>query len=127
MQVERIRRSVIKAVSWRVLATLTTMTIVFVITGKLTLMLAVGGLDVLIKMLLYFFHERVWNRIKWGKARWKPHVLWFTGLSSSGKTTLARAMGEEFKKMNVNFEKFDGDGMRHIFPKTGFTDWAKAS
>ena len=121
MQIERVRRSVIKAISWRVLATITTMGIVFAITGKLTFMLAVGGLDVLLKMLLYFFHERGWNKINWGRAHYKPHVLWFTGLPSSGKSTLAKAVSEEFKKINVNFEQLDGDVLRNIFPKTGFS------
>ena len=121
MLVERKKRSIGKAVSWRVLATLTTMTIFYVLTGKLTLSLAAGGLEVFFKMFLYYSHERVWNKVNWGKSRYRPHVLWFTGLPKSGKSTLAKAVSEEFKKMNVNFEQMDGETLRHIFPKTGFS------
>lgn len=121
MIVERKRRSMIKAVSWRILATLTTMLIVFVFTGKLGLTLIIGGMDAFVKMVLDYFHERTWNKIHWGKSRVKPFVLWFTGLSGSGKSTLADAVAERLKKMNVNFEKLDGDVVRDVFPKTGFS------
>lgn len=121
MIIERIRRSVAKAVSWRVLATLTTMAIVFVVTGKLDLALIAGGLDIVLKMILYFIHERIWNRVHWGKKQLKPFVLWFTGLSGSGKSTLADAVSKELLKKNINFEKLDGDALRDVFPKTGFS------
>ncbi len=61
-------RSVIKAVSWRVIATLTTMALVFAFTGKVELALAVGGIEMAAKLLFYYLHERSWNAIKWGKA-----------------------------------------------------------
>jgi len=121
MEVERKRRSMTKAISWRVLATLTTMLIVYAFTRKFELTLLVGSLDVLIKMVLYYYHERTWNRIYWGKARVKPFVLWFTGLSGAGKSTLADAFAKEFNKYNVTFEQLDGDVVRDIFPKTGFS------
>lgn len=60
-------RSVAKAVSWRILGTLDTMAIAWFITGKLTMALSIGSIEVLTKMVLYFFHERLWNVIKWGK------------------------------------------------------------
>lgn len=119
--IERKRRSITKAISWRVLATLTTMVIVFAFTSKLDLTLIVGGLDVVIKMVLYYLHERTWNKIFWGKSRVKPFVLWFTGLSGSGKSTLADAVAKKLKDLNVTFEKLDGDVVRNVFPKTGFS------
>ena len=69
MIVERKRRSVIKAISWRIIATITTMAIVFVITGKLKLTFVIGGIDIFIKMILYYLHERLWNKIYWGKIK----------------------------------------------------------
>ena len=62
------RRSIVKAVSWRVLATLTTMTIVFAFTGELALSLGVGVIEVMLKMVLYYGHERLWSRMAWGRA-----------------------------------------------------------
>lgn len=60
-------RSIAKAVSWRILGTLDTMVIAWFITGELTMALSIGSIEVLTKMVLYFFHERLWNVIKWGK------------------------------------------------------------
>lgn len=121
MKIERKRRSMTKAISWRILATLTTMLIVFSFTRKLELTLLIGGLDALLKMILYYGHERIWNNVLWGKHRIKPFVLWFTGLSGSGKSTLAEAVAKELKRINVNFEELDGDVVRDVFPKTGFS------
>jgi len=81
----------------------------------------VGGLDVILKMILYYFHERTWNRVVWGKARVKPFVLWLTGLPGSGKSTLAAAMAKKFQKLDIKFEQLDGDVVRNIFPNTGFS------
>ncbi len=63
------RRSLVKAVTWRVIATLTTMVLVFIATGELTVTLGVGVLDVVTKLIFYFGHERMWNLITWGKYK----------------------------------------------------------
>ncbi len=63
------RRSLVKAVSWRVLATLSTMVIVYAFTGEPLLSLGVGGAEVVVKLLLYYGHERLWNWIPWGRLR----------------------------------------------------------
>jgi len=63
------KRSITKAASWRVLATLTTILIVYVATGELVLSLGIGAIEVILKLALYYFHERIWDRILWGKAR----------------------------------------------------------
>lgn len=60
-------RSVVKALSWRILGTLDTVLISWFITGKIALALSIGGIELITKMVLYFFHERFWNIIKWGK------------------------------------------------------------
>lgn len=51
----------------------------------------------------------------------KAFVLWFTGLSGSGKTTLADLVYESLVKEKIKVEKLDGDIVREIFPKTGFS------
>ena len=60
-------RSVIKGISWRTVATLTTMLLVFIFTGKFYLAFGVGAFEILAKLCLYYAHERTWNGIKWGK------------------------------------------------------------
>ena len=62
------RRSVVKALTWRVLASLDTVIIAYFVTGgQWDQALAIGGFEVITKMIIYFFHERAWNRTKWGK------------------------------------------------------------
>ena len=62
-------RTVIKAVSWRFIATFTTMTIVYIFTREWTLSLGVGLFEVLAKITFYYLHERAWQKIGWGKKR----------------------------------------------------------
>ena len=48
-------------------------------------------------------------------------VLWFTGLSGSGKSTIAARVHEELVRQGVDVEYIDGDALREVFPNTGFT------
>ena len=61
------RRSVVKAITWRTLGTLDTIVISYFLTGEIKTAVSIGGIEVFTKMFLYFFHERIWNMIKWGK------------------------------------------------------------
>ena len=60
-------RSVAKAISWRIIGTLDTLIVSYVLTGELILASSIASIDFVTKMILYFFHERLWNKIKWGK------------------------------------------------------------
>ena len=64
---ERPIRSVAKAISWRVIGTLDTLLISYLLTGKVALAASIASIDFVTKMFLYFFHERLWNSIVWGK------------------------------------------------------------
>ncbi len=64
---EKIKRSLAKTISWRIVGTLDTILISWLITGTLSLALSIGLVELVTKMVLYFFHERAWNNIKWGK------------------------------------------------------------
>lgn len=48
-------------------------------------------------------------------------VLWFTGLSGSGKSTIAGLVHQELRRRRVEVEYIDGDALRSVFPNTGFT------
>lgn len=56
-------KSVIKAVSWRVVGTIDTMVISYIITGHLTVAISIGSAEVITKTVLYYFHERLWAHI----------------------------------------------------------------
>lgn len=62
-----IKRSLVKTISWRIVGTLATIIISYLITGTLVLAFSIGGIELISKMILYFFHERAWEKIKWGK------------------------------------------------------------
>ncbi|GGK41998.1 MULTISPECIES: DUF2061 domain-containing protein [Flavobacteriaceae] len=64
---EKPMRSILKTISWRVIGTLDTIVISWLITGHIALALSIGSIELVTKMVLYFFHERIWNKIKWGK------------------------------------------------------------
>ena len=64
---EKIKRTLVKTISWRVLGTLATIVISYVITGTLALAFSIGLIELISKLMLYYFHERTWNKIKWGK------------------------------------------------------------
>jgi uncharacterized membrane protein len=66
---EKRYRSVIKGLTWRILATLTTVLISWLITGKIEMALSIGSIEVFAKMALYYFHERTWNKVNLGKAK----------------------------------------------------------
>ncbi len=64
---EKPLRSFVKSISWRIIGTLDTILISWLVTGTLEMAFTIGSIEMLTKMILYFFHERLWNIIKWGK------------------------------------------------------------
>lgn len=64
---EKPMRSIVKSISWRLIGTLDTILISWIVTGQVKLALSIGVVELFTKMLLYFFHERIWNKINWGK------------------------------------------------------------
>lgn len=67
--IEKPCRSLVKAVSWRVTGTLDTILISFLITRKLHFALSIGVVELFTKMALYYLHERVWNRLSFGREK----------------------------------------------------------
>lgn len=63
---ENIKRTILKTISWRIVGTIATVVISYVITGTLALAFSIGAIELVSKMVLYFFHERAWTTIKWG-------------------------------------------------------------
>ena len=56
------RRSVAKSLSWRTVATLTTILIVLLFTGEIELAVAIGGVEVVAKLVIFYVHERLWQK-----------------------------------------------------------------
>ena len=60
------QRSLLKTISWRIVGTLDTMALGWIITGSPLVGLKIGGLELVTKFVLYYFHERLWIRNKYG-------------------------------------------------------------
>ncbi len=60
------KRHLAKAFTWRIIASLTTFAIGWGITGDMHFGAAIGGFDVVIKIVLYYFHERIWYHSRYG-------------------------------------------------------------
>jgi len=66
---EKPHRSIVKTISWRAVGTLDTMIISYIITGNLTMAASIGSIELFTKMVLFYFHERAWNKINFGKVK----------------------------------------------------------
>jgi uncharacterized membrane protein len=60
------KRSIVKALTYRFWQSLNTFVISLVVTGKIDMAAAIVSLEVLVKIFVYFWHERIWTKIKWG-------------------------------------------------------------
>ncbi len=65
---ESYSRSTSKTATWRVLASLDTMLLAWLFTGNIATAASIGGLEVVTKLILYFFHERIWSHVDYGIA-----------------------------------------------------------
>ena len=61
------RRTLVKTLTWRILATTDTFLIAWLVTGHWDWAGAIAGIEVMTKMLLYYLHERAWSKITWGR------------------------------------------------------------
>ena len=66
---EKPYRSVVKTISWRTVGTLDTIIVSYFVTGSLVMAASIGTIEVITKMILYYFHERAWNKISFGRVK----------------------------------------------------------
>ena len=63
------KRSIAKALSWRAIATVITAIVAWVITGQVKTAITIGACDTIIKLTVYYLHERTWNHVRFGVVR----------------------------------------------------------
>ena len=66
---EQHSRSLVKAVSWRALGSIDTFLLSWLFTSSAKAAGAIASTEVLTKIFLYYFHERIWSAIRWGADR----------------------------------------------------------
>jgi uncharacterized membrane protein len=64
------RRSIAKSVTWRVMASVDTFLVSFLVTGRVMVAGSIAGAEILTKLALYYVHERVWAIVPYGL---RPH------------------------------------------------------
>jgi uncharacterized membrane protein len=65
-------RSIVKSISWRITGSLDTFIVSFIITGKAGVALSISGVEVFTKIILFYFHERIWNKLNFGRKKVEP-------------------------------------------------------
>lgn len=140
-------RHLAKTFTWRIIGTIDTMILAWVISGDASTGFKIGAAEVVTKMVLYYFHERAWYKINFGLDRrqerksrleragkvsenivrqdfgvdkkkresllsQKPILVWFTGLSGSGKSTMANLLESELHASGFKTYILDGDNIR---------------
>ncbi len=69
-------RSLLKAVTYRITGTVATASIAFVVTGDATTALAIGTVEPVVKLLIYYLHERAWQLVPRGTIRRAVHRVY---------------------------------------------------
>lgn len=130
------KRHLLKTVTWRITATLITILLAFIISGDVYIALHIGGWEVLIKLIAYYYHERIWFRFirfnrkikrqknihqesfsvkreeKESSYKQKAKVIWLTGLSGSGKSAIANMTEQLLHEEGYKTYILDGDNVR---------------
>ena len=65
MSVDTRKRTITKTTTWRIIASLTTFLIAWILTGDLLIGASIGSIEAIAKIFLYYFHERIWTNIGW--------------------------------------------------------------
>lgn len=115
-----ILRTLYKSISYRIYSSLITVIISWIVTKNIVISLSIGFFDSLIKIASYYYFDNIWEKIFGIKQ--KPCVLWMTGLSGSGKTTIAHGLIDRFKKNGIVPILLDGDEIRNAIKLTGFDE-----
>jgi uncharacterized membrane protein len=62
------KRSIAKSIVWRIICVVVSILTSYVLTSRWDIAVAIGSVYNMITMILYYFHERIWNSVKWGKC-----------------------------------------------------------
>jgi len=112
------RSLLIKSIIYRPYSELVTFFIALAVTGHIKISAAIGLASLFIKIFSYFIFDLFWNKVV--RVNYKPCVIWLTGLSGAGKTTIANELFRKLSQKDVKCIILDGDEIRNAFKNSGF-------
>jgi adenylyl-sulfate kinase len=112
-----------KSIVYRIVSSLITVMISYFVTKSLKFGLSIGLLDLIFKIINYYTFDTVWEAIF--KKKLKPCTIWLTGLSGSGKSTIASELVKYFEKNSISYVLLDGDQIRKVIKETGFDYYSR--
>lgn len=114
------KQQLLKAIIYRVYSSAITFFVAYLFTKDATVSLSIGLIDSLAKIFTYYAFDEVWAAIT--GLRVSPAVVFLTGLSGSGKTTIAKTVIEKLKRKGITPLLLDGDEIRNAIKLTGFDE-----
>ncbi len=112
-----------KSVIYRIYSFVVTFVVSFLLTGNIKLSIMLGLVENIVKILTYYWFDIVWDKLT--KKKYRTSMLFFTGLSCSGKTTIAKEVLTRLKEGGHAAMLLDGDEIREIFKNYGFDKAAR--
>ena len=70
-QLDTPKRSIAKTISWRLFSVIITFCVSFLITRKIAIAVSISLVDTLVKLIAYYYHERIWTSVNWGRYKYK--------------------------------------------------------
>ena len=117
------KKNMLKSVIYRLYAFIITFVVAFIVTGNIELSATIGVIENTFKILTYYWFDILWD--KFTKTKYRTSLIWLTGLSGSGKTTIAKAMLAKLQSEGHSAMILDGDEIRDIFKNNGFDKEAR--
>lgn len=119
------RKTLLKSLIYRIYSFFLTGGIAYFLTGNLIAALSIGFVDSVFKVFSYYVFDEIWNRYQ--STGISPSVIWLTGLSGSGKTTIALDLIRKLKSEGLTPVFLDGDEIRKAIKQNGFDEASRKS
>lgn len=115
-----VNKLLVKSIFYRVYSSIITYFISYFVTGSIALSASIGILELIFKIFSYYAFDFGWNLLSLKKI--KPCVIFLTGLSGSGKSTIAKELSNKIKVGGNQVVILDGDDIRSVSNKKGFDE-----
>ena len=117
------KKNMTKSVIYRLYSFVITFIVAFIITGSAELSATISVFENVFKILTYYWFDILWD--KFTKTKYKTSLVFLTGLSGAGKTTIAKALLKKLQDEGHSAMILDGDEIRDIFKNNGFDKEAR--